>query len=102
MLKGHRPSYRESLMQVRERLAIKCPSSLRTPELEAEIYLHLLETHSSSIEGLAQELQSAAEEPQAAASSEALRLLQQPLLWCGHPISEASPAEVAGMQVKIL
>ena len=31
MIKGHRPSYRESLLQVRERLSIDCPTGLRTP-----------------------------------------------------------------------
>lgn len=31
LLKGRRPSYRESLLQVRDRLSIKCPSGLTTP-----------------------------------------------------------------------
>ncbi|KAK9803232.1 hypothetical protein WJX73_007926 [Symbiochloris irregularis] len=102
MLKGHRPSYRESLLQVRERLSIKCPSGLRTAELEAEIYLHLLETHSVSIEGLAEELKSAAEEGQSAAGSSALRLLQEPLLWGARSrkwvSSVAAPMFVAGAE----
>ena len=31
LLKGRRPSYRESLLQVRDRLDINCPSGLPTP-----------------------------------------------------------------------
>lgn len=50
MMRGRRPSYRESLLSVRDRLSVDCPSTLATPELEAEIYMHMLDRYASSDE----------------------------------------------------
>lgn len=81
LLKGRRPSYRESLLQVRDRLSIKCPSGLTTPELEAEIYMHLLQHHSPSVEGLVEEIESAADEADSKPVQSAMQVLKQPVLW---------------------
>lgn len=48
MIRGRRPSYRESLLSVRDRLSVDCPSTLRTSELEAEIYMHMLDRYDTS------------------------------------------------------
>ncbi|XP_019238201.1 PREDICTED: uncharacterized protein LOC109218305 isoform X3 [Nicotiana attenuata] len=49
-LRGRRPSYREVLLGVREKLSIRCSAKLSTEDLEAEIFLHLLQEYSSSKE----------------------------------------------------
>ncbi len=36
------PSYREALLYLRKRLRVPCKSSLETPDLEMEVFLHLL------------------------------------------------------------
>eukprot|EP00884_Botryococcus_braunii_P020484 jgi/Botrbrau1/7119/Bobra.0165s0135.2 len=41
-LRGYRPTYREALGYVRDRLAIKCDSSLDTADLELEIFDHVM------------------------------------------------------------
>ncbi|KAF3677849.1 putative non-functional NADPH-dependent codeinone reductase 2-like [Capsicum annuum] len=48
-LRGRRPSYREVLLGVREKLSIRCSAKLSAEDLEAEIFLHLLQEYSSSI-----------------------------------------------------
>ncbi|XP_055826579.1 uncharacterized protein LOC129894992 [Solanum dulcamara] len=51
-LRGRRPSYREVLLGVREKLNIRCSAKLSAEDLEAEIFLHLLQEYSSSKESL--------------------------------------------------
>ncbi|XP_015159405.1 uncharacterized protein [Solanum tuberosum] len=51
-LRGRRPSYREVLLGVREKLTIRCSAKLSAEDLEAEIFLHLLQEYSSSKESL--------------------------------------------------
>ncbi|XP_019055594.1 PREDICTED: uncharacterized protein LOC104611082 isoform X2 [Nelumbo nucifera] len=46
-LRGWRPSYRDVLLGVRRKLKIPCSSKLSTEDLEAEIFLHLLQDHLS-------------------------------------------------------
>lgn len=42
-MRGKRPSYREALLLIRDRLEVQCSSNLTTPDLEAEIFLHVLQ-----------------------------------------------------------
>lgn len=44
--RGWRPSYRNVLLDVRKKLGIPCSSKLPTGDLEAEIFLHLLQEYS--------------------------------------------------------
>lgn len=46
-LRGWRPTYRNVLLSVREKLNIRCSRKLSTEDLEAEIFLHLLQEYSS-------------------------------------------------------
>ncbi|PSS08382.1 DNA ligase [Actinidia chinensis var. chinensis] len=46
-LRGWRPSYRNVLLGVREKLKVPCSSKLSTEDLEAEIFLHLLQEYPS-------------------------------------------------------
>ncbi|XP_068659525.1 uncharacterized protein [Aristolochia californica] len=46
-LRGWRPSYRNVLLTVRSKLNIPCSNKLTTENLEAEIFLHLLQEFSS-------------------------------------------------------
>ncbi|KAL8153229.1 hypothetical protein V2J09_010989 [Rumex salicifolius] len=46
-LRGWRPSYRNVLLSVRKELNVHCSSKLPTEDLEAEIFVHLLEASSS-------------------------------------------------------
>ncbi|GBG77379.1 hypothetical protein CBR_g23710 [Chara braunii] len=46
-LSGRRPTYRDVLVQVKNRLQIACSSRLTTADLEAEIFLHLLQRYCS-------------------------------------------------------
>lgn len=46
-LRGRRPSYRNVLLGVREKLNVRCSRNLLTEDLEAEIFLHLLQEYSS-------------------------------------------------------
>ena len=57
-LKGQRPSYREALLCVRDRLRISCPGGLATQDLESEIFLHLLQRQAEAVQGLADSLDS--------------------------------------------
>lgn len=50
-LRGERPTYRGVLLAVRERLKVACPSKLSTPDLESEIFLHLLQDAAPPGEG---------------------------------------------------
>ncbi|XP_028078997.1 uncharacterized protein LOC114280806 isoform X2 [Camellia sinensis] len=50
-LRGWRPSYRNVLLGVREKLNIPCSSKLSTEDLEAEIFLHLLQEYSRDESG---------------------------------------------------
>lgn len=43
LVRGIRPQYRDTLLAVRRRLGVKCPATLVTADLEAEIFLHLLQ-----------------------------------------------------------
>ncbi|KAL6846237.1 hypothetical protein ACP4OV_023685 [Aristida adscensionis] len=45
--RGWRPSYRNVLLGVRRKLGVKCSSKLCTADLEAEIFLHLVNEYSS-------------------------------------------------------
>ncbi|GAQ79225.1 hypothetical protein KFL_000260410 [Klebsormidium nitens] len=45
---GKRPSYRQVLLCVRQKLRVPCSNVLSTADLEAEIFLHLLQEYSSA------------------------------------------------------
>lgn len=51
-LGGRRPSYRDTLLRLRDRLGVRCPGGLRTAELEAEILMHSLGDAGGSGDGL--------------------------------------------------
>ncbi|CAL8466741.1 g6277 [Coccomyxa elongata] len=59
VLRGYRPSYRETLQYIRERLGVSCPSGLATADLETEIFLHILREQSEAITGLVDDTPSA-------------------------------------------
>ncbi|KAF8063867.1 hypothetical protein HT031_003724 [Scenedesmus sp. PABB004] len=42
-MRGKRPSYREALLLIRDRLGVECSSNLTTPDLESEVFLHVLQ-----------------------------------------------------------
>eukprot|EP01018_Ginkgo_biloba_P005021 Gb_14792 [translate_table: standard] len=46
-LSGRRPSYHNVLLQVRKKLNVPCSMKLSTEDMEAEIFLHLLQEYSS-------------------------------------------------------
>lgn len=50
-LRGVWPGYRQVLLMVRDKLGLRCSSSLLTNELEAEIFLALLERHGDAVDG---------------------------------------------------
>ncbi|CAK7324847.1 unnamed protein product [Dovyalis caffra] len=50
-LRGWRPTYRNVLLTVRKKLNIRCSSKLSTEDLEAEIFLHLIEEYASEQSG---------------------------------------------------
>ncbi|RLN35754.1 uncharacterized protein C2845_PM03G36400 [Panicum miliaceum] len=47
IIRGWRPSYRDVLLGVRKKLGVRCSSKLSTADLEAEIFLHLVNEYSS-------------------------------------------------------
>ncbi|KAJ1289890.1 hypothetical protein BS78_02G199700 [Paspalum vaginatum] len=47
IIRGWRPSYRDVLLGVRKKLGVQCSSKLSTTDLEAEIFLHLVNEYSS-------------------------------------------------------
>eukprot|EP00850_Spirogloea_muscicola_P012103 SM000077S21577 [mRNA] locus=s77:281747:285134:+ [translate_table: standard] len=49
-LSGRRPTYRDVLLRVKRRLKVHCSSTLPTSDLEAEIFLHLLQDYKSKVE----------------------------------------------------
>ncbi|KAL5201902.1 hypothetical protein ABZP36_036256 [Zizania latifolia] len=51
IIRGCRPSYRNVLLGVRRELSVHCSSKLCTADLEAEIFLHLLDEYSSHKKG---------------------------------------------------
>lgn len=51
-LRGHRPSYRETLLAVRDRLCVQCPGGLATQDLESEIFLSLLRRQAEAAQEL--------------------------------------------------
>jgi hypothetical protein len=51
-LRGWRPSYRNVLLAVRNNLNIPCSSQLPTEDLEAEIFLYLVDNFSSEASGV--------------------------------------------------
>ncbi|ESQ27838.1 hypothetical protein EUTSA_v10018766mg [Eutrema salsugineum] len=51
-LRGWRPSYRNVLLAVRDKLSIPCSSQLPTEDLEAEIFLYLVDNFSSEASGI--------------------------------------------------
>jgi hypothetical protein len=46
-LSGRRPTYRDVLLQVRKKLQVPCSITFSTEDMEAEIFLHLLQEYSS-------------------------------------------------------
>ncbi|CAG7893469.1 unnamed protein product [Brassica rapa] len=50
--RGWRPSYRNVLLAVRNKLSIPCSSHLPTEDLEAEIFLYLVDNFSSEASGI--------------------------------------------------
>lgn len=57
-LRGRRPSYRDVLLSVRKKLRIRCSAKLSVEDLEAEIFLHLLQEYSSELVNTANENES--------------------------------------------
>ncbi|KAF0921282.1 hypothetical protein E2562_003089 [Oryza meyeriana var. granulata] len=51
IIRGSRPSYRNVLLGVRRELGVRCSSKLCTADLEAEIFLHLLDEYLSRQKG---------------------------------------------------
>ncbi|KFK23805.1 hypothetical protein AALP_AAs43167U000200, partial [Arabis alpina] len=51
-LRGWRPTYRNVLLAVRNKLSIPCSSQLPTEDLEAEIFLYLVDNFSSEASGI--------------------------------------------------
>lgn len=51
-LRGWRPSYRNVLLDVRKLLNVRCSGKLPTEDLEAEIFLHLLQEYSRKESGI--------------------------------------------------
>ncbi|KAG2643767.1 hypothetical protein PVAP13_2KG348165 [Panicum virgatum] len=47
IIRGWRPSYRDVLLGVRKKLGVQCSSKLSTADLEAEIFLYLVNEYSS-------------------------------------------------------
>ncbi|KAG2635346.1 uncharacterized protein LOC120660832 isoform X2 [Panicum virgatum] len=47
IIRGWRPSYRDVLLGVRKKLGVQCSSKLSTADLEAEIFLYLVDEYSS-------------------------------------------------------
>ncbi|CAL5074029.1 unnamed protein product [Urochloa decumbens] len=47
VIRGWRPSYRDVLLGVRKKLGVQCSRKLSTADLEAEIFLHLVNEYSS-------------------------------------------------------
>lgn len=47
VIRGWRPSYRDVLLRVRKKIGVQCSSKLCTADLEAEIFLHLVNEYSS-------------------------------------------------------
>lgn len=43
---GRRPTYRDVLLRVRSKLNVPCSVKLSTEDMEAEIFLHLLQDYS--------------------------------------------------------
>ncbi|CAN1180256.1 hypothetical protein LINPERHAP2_LOCUS34680 [Linum perenne] len=50
-LRGWRPSYRDVLLTVRKKLSISCSTKLSTEDLEAEVFLHLVNDFASEETG---------------------------------------------------
>ncbi|KAJ9531628.1 hypothetical protein QJQ45_021777 [Haematococcus lacustris] len=51
LLRGARPSYREALLAIRERLGVRCSSNLSTFDLETELFLHILQHCVEHVQG---------------------------------------------------
>ena len=49
-LRGKWPSYRQALLVIHSRLAVPCPPTLSTQDLESEIFLHVLHEHADALE----------------------------------------------------
>ena len=49
-LRGHWPSYRQTLLELHRKLQISCSDRLATADLEAEIFLHLLKEHAHEVD----------------------------------------------------
>lgn len=47
IIRRWRPSYRDVLLRVRKKIGVRCSSKLCTADLEAEIFLHLVDEYSS-------------------------------------------------------
>ena len=72
-LRGTWPTYREALLGVRRRLAVPCPPSLATADLEAEIFLFLLHEHADAVDAATtRETASAAEAAEQAAEGDGM------------------------------
>ena len=50
----------QTLIHVRDRLGVRCPSNLATHDLETEIFLHLLARHSGALGAVPPDAYSAA------------------------------------------
>jgi uncharacterized protein YaaW (UPF0174 family) len=50
-IRGKLPSYREALLGIRDQLKIQCDPTLMTTDLEAEIFIHLVDQYSESGNG---------------------------------------------------
>ncbi len=43
VLRGKRPSYRDALLMLRDRLQVTCGSTIPTPDLETEVFLAIVQ-----------------------------------------------------------
>jgi uncharacterized protein YaaW (UPF0174 family) len=50
-IRGKLPSYREALLAIRDQLKIQCDPTLMTTDLEAEIFIHLVDQYTESDNG---------------------------------------------------
>jgi len=60
-LRGTWPSYRQTLLAIHSHLGVPCPSELATHDLEAELFLFLLNEHSDVVDAAAPATATAAE-----------------------------------------
>lgn len=53
VLRGQRPSYRDALLKLRDRLSVHCVSTMPVADLEVEIFLAIVQRHTELVQGMA-------------------------------------------------